>query len=844
MNRHKILNDLSEKGYPLWLTIGLPWLFVMLLANSNPATGRFKISESAGLPTAAAGKRERDDGRKIFLDQCARCHGAEGEGSEEYPSPLVSDLPLEDLTKYIHAAMPEDDPKQCVDEEAALVAQYVRQHILKSSHRPAQESAKISFSRLTNRQLKESLADLAGSFDHPPGNSPERGLKAFYFASRHWNEKRKLAEQIDRSIDFAVQVPHFDPTDKYEPLGPKPEAENKMGDGFSVHWSGSVLAPQTGWYDIRVESKNGFQLYLNDQQQPLIDRKVRSDDVVDHSARVYFLAGRAYRLKLDFFSYPDPPARIRLLWKPPQGVEEVIPNRYLTPHSAAESLAVSTSFPPDDASTGYERGISISGEWDESVTQAALEAADWIGNRLWHFAKTDDLAEDRLEKVKSFCLQFVELAFAKSLSDEEQHFFVEQHFNNGLPLKDQVKRVVILTLKSPSFLYPELDKSNVQSLFARRLALTIWDSVPDRELFRLAQENKLSDPQVFEQQVHRMLADARADSKLRSFFHDWLNIEKKMNVSKDETQFAGFDEHLVYDCRQSLELFLDHLIKSDHADARQLFISEQLMVNRRMADFYGIEWPQPEQNEEPGNESESITLNENLKVGDEAKSKEANPSDDRSEFVLVAPPYAVHSGIITHPFLMSGLAYYQHSSPIHRGVFVARKLLGRPLKQPNENFEPLAEDFDPSMNTRERVEFQTKDTTCMSCHSIINPLGFTFENFDAVGRYRTTEKEKPIDVTTHYKLSSGDGVTFHSPRELADFLAQDKLAQQNFVRQFFQHYTRQPIEAYGNGALEAVHQEFVEREFNLRELVTAAAKISVAPLLNNTNTTETDSLER
>jgi hypothetical protein len=147
---------------------------------------------------------------------------------------------------------------------------------------------------------------------------------------------------------------------------------------------------------------------------------------------------------------------------------------------------------------------------------------------------------------------------------------------------------------------------------------------------------------------------------------------------------------------------------------------------------------------------------------------------------------------------MSGLAYHKDSSPIHRGVFIAKQLLGRRLRQPPSDVKPLTEEFNPKMTTRERVEHQTKETACMNCHTVINPLGFSLENFDAVGRFRVEEKKKPIDVSTVYKTPDGEKVELNGARDLAIFLANNETAQRSFVQQLFHHYAKQSIDTNDN----------------------------------------------
>ena len=119
---------------------------------------------------------------------------------------------------------------------------------------------------------------------------------------------------------------------------------------------------------------------------------------------------------------------------------------------------------------------------------------------------------------------------------------------------------------------------------------------------------------------------------------------------------------------------------------------------------------------------------------------------------------------MTHPYLMASFAYTANSSPIHRGVFIARSVLGRVLRPPPEAVAPLAPDLHPDLTTRQRVTLQTKPESCQSCHGMINPLGFTLEHFDAVGRYRKDEKGRPIDATGSYETRTGEMVKFEGVR--------------------------------------------------------------------------------
>src|SRR5262249_44361036 len=157
------------------------------------------------------------------------------------------------------------------------------------------------------------------------------------------------------------------------------------------------------------------------------------------------------------------------------------------------------------------------------------------------------------------------------------------------------------------------------------------------------------------------------------------------------------------------------------------------------------------------------------------------------------------AGILSHPYLMATFAYTSTSSPIHRGVFLARNVLGVSLRPPPEAFAPLPPESHPELTTRERVILQTKPQQCQSCHGVINPLGFAMENFDAVGRFRAQEGGHVINPEGTFEVRSGKVVRFAGVRDLGQFVATSKEAQENFVKQLFHYLVKQPIRAFGLG---------------------------------------------
>jgi hypothetical protein len=279
------------------------------------------------------------------------------------------------------------------------------------------------------------------------------------------------------------------------------------------------------------------------------------------------------------------------------------------------------------------------------------------------------------------------------------------------------------------------------------------------------------------------VADLRTHSKVREFFFQWLKVDPAPDLSKAKEQFPGFDKSVASDLRTSLDLFLEDVVWSQPSDYRQLFLADYLYLNGRLAQIYGAHLP-PE-----------------------------------APFQKVSPDPHERAGVLSHPYLMAHFAYTATTSPIHRGVFLVRNVLGVSLRPPPEAFTPLPAELHPELSTRERVALQTRPQQCQSCHGMIIPLGFTLEHFDAIGRFRTQEGGQPINATGTYQTRSGELVKFAGVRDLAKFLAESEEAQDAFVEHLFHCLVKQPLRAFGSREQADLRQFFVQHGCNIRKLM-------------------------
>ncbi len=750
-------------------------------------------------------------GQQIYQQKCASCHGAAGEGTDDhYPRPLVGERSVEGLARLIARTMPEDDPGTCVGAEAEKVAAYIYETFYSKAAQARNPfpKARIELSRLTVRQYRNAVADLIGSFRGPAGWDQQRGLKAAYTRARgrRGSTTGAALTRIDPEIRFAFGTDSPIPEQRaIKDLSPRfvrlpalwvqLSTFRQFSQEFRVNWQGSVLAPETGEYEFLVRSENAVRLWVNDTVRPLIDAAVKSGNDTDYRQSIVLLGGRVYPLRLEFSRGKEKSASVSLWWKRPHHSDELIPQRNLAPRAAPETFVVQTPFPPDDRSVGYERGTSISKAWDQATTDAALETAAYVVAHLKELAGVADDAADRAARLRDFCGRFAERAFRRPISAEQRTFFIDQQFHAVRDPVLAVKRVVLLVLKSPRFLYRELGSGSPDPFdVASRLSFGLWDSLPDQPLWEAAASGRLATVDQVADHARRMASDLRARSKLREFFLQWLRVDMGAEVAKDPKLFPGFDEAVISDLRTSLELFLDEIIGSESADFRELLRARYLYLNGRLARFYGAKLPAD------------------------------------APFQKVERGPRERAGVLTHPYLMASFAYTASSSPIHRGVFLSRSLLGRPLRPPPEAVAPLAADLHPSLTTRQRVELQTKPESCQSCHAMINHLGFALEHYDAIGRYRDAEKGRPIDATGSYETRAGDWVEFDGVDGLAAFLADSEETHTAFVQQLFHYLVKQPIRAFGRQELSNLRRSFAASNYDLRKLmVQIMATSALAP---------------
>ena len=296
-----------------------------------------------------------------------------------------------------------------------------------------------------------------------------------------------------------------------------------------------------------------------------------------------------------------------------------------------------------------------------------------------------------------------------------------------------IQAVVKRVLSDPEFLFRiERQPATVANAgiyrisdleLASRLSFFLWSSIPDEELLDIATRGRLHEPSVLEQQVRRLLADGRSQAFLTNFFGQWLYLRNIAIVQPDPRSFPQFDENLRRAFQRESELFIESQVRNDRS-AEELLTANYTFVNERLARHYGI------------------------------------PNVYGSHFRRVTYPDDRRAGLLGQGSILTVTSYANRTSPVKRGQWILENLLASPPPPPPPNVPPFPENSgDQGKSVRERMEQHRKNPTCAVCHSKLDPLGFALENFDGIGRWRTTDANIPIDPSGAFP----DGTRFDSP---------------------------------------------------------------------------------
>ncbi|MFN7925882.1 MAG: DUF1592 domain-containing protein [Bryobacteraceae bacterium] len=315
----------------------------------------------------------------------------------------------------------------------------------------------------------------------------------------------------------------------------------------------------------------------------------------------------------------------------------------------------------------------------------------------------------------------------------------------GDSVEEAVRVALQAILASPHFLFRvERDSTTATHAvndfeLASRLSYFLWATMPDEELFRLAAEKRLHQPAVLEAQVRRMLRDSRSGSLVATFAAQWLQLRNLDRSKPDPLKFPAVDDELVDYMRKETSLFLEAVIREDRSLV-ELIDAPFTFVNGPLARHYGISGVNGE------------------------------------EFRRVSLDGAQRGGLLSQASILTVSSYSTRTSPVIRGKWVLENLLGTPPPPPPPDVPQLDESkIGSAMSLRQQMEQHRKNPACAVCHQKMDAIGFGLENYDASGRWRTSEGNFALDTAGVMP----DGAHFSGPQELKQLL---KKQQDAFAR--------------------------------------------------------------
>ncbi len=409
--------------------------------------------------------------------------------------------------------------------------------------------------------------------------------------------------------------------------------------------------------------------------------------------------------------------------------------------------------------------------------------------------------------------QFAEKAYRRPVAAKEVNrllSFVDMVIADGGSLEEGMQLATQAILVSPHFLFRwELDTRPVKDEpirplndweLASRLSYFLWSSMPDAELFRLAKRGELTQPDVLAAQVRRMVADPRSNALVNNFGGQWLQTRNLEGVAPDPVIFPTFDDGLRAAMKMETELFFEALMKEDRS-VMELIDADFTYLNGRLAKHYGIDGVS-------GPKFQRVSLAKGSGRG----------------------------GILTHASILTITSNPTRTSPVSRGKWILEQILDTPPPPPPADVELLSEDEQSVQagSMRQRFEQHRAKPECATCHEKMDPIGFAFEHYNAIGAWRDMDGKFPIDSTG--ELPTGEKI------DGADGLKKVLKSKETFIRalcaKMLTYALGRGLEYYDKCAIEEVCNGLMSNDYRFSALLNGV--VNSKPFLMSNTKTEND----
>lgn len=669
--------------------------------------------------------------RPFFAEHCNRCHDARKQKGDlrvdtlgiDLQSPKIMAHWEEIMNRIISGDMPPEDEPQPKPEEISRVGDWIAMQLREAEVVRQSSGERVTFLKLSRDEYANTIRDLLGvNFDargptglpeDPDWHGFERIGAAMSLSPFHVEKYLAAADAI---LDEALS------------LRPEPKRELIRWGAFDFRWKNfqeeytargiadkvrieivpnnyttdtwKVQIKHTGDYIVRVQLSGlrpeggrapRLKLYM-----PVVDKTIMEQDVdapedkpITLEARVHLTAGSYPVRVINSVPGPNPEGR--------RSRHSGTPNAFTTMKSRVPwQLKLSD----DDFKPIQPTLIIDSMEWDGPIVESWPTAAH---QRIFS-------SQDAREVIA----RFAERAWRRPVQAAEVEQLMgpfEQSKNLGESFEQSVRGSLVAVLCSDSFLYlqqGDLSRARQQLSdweLASRLSYFLWSTMPDDRLLSLARVGTLHEPQVLRAELKRVLSDPRSAAFARSFPREWLQLRKVGMFAPDKALYPDYDENLEGSMIAETVAYFGEMMRRN-GPLREFLDSDWTMLNERLAEHYGIRG-----------------------IRGDAMQRVALKREDH------------RGGLLTHGSILSLTSDGTRHRPVHRGVWLLESIIGKPAPPPPANVPALntpAPDMKKS-TVREKLEQHRSDPNCTACHNKIDPLGIAFDNYDAIGRWRTVE---------------------------------------------------------------------------------------------------------
>lgn len=439
----------------------------------------------------------------------------------------------------------------------------------------------------------------------------------------------------------------------------------------------------------------------------------------------------------------------------------------------------------------------------ESEVRELRDSAERIVSRSASWTKPVfpcDLATDGGEACASdFLAGFATRAFRRPLTDAERTSLLGVYANaraSSMTFQESMEMLLQVVLQSPAFVYKfeagEADASATTRKLtsyevASRLSYFLWDTMPDDALFAAAESGELAEADGLATHARRLLEDPRAEKAVQRFMSSWLQLDGGVlhnpleETEKDAALYPEFGAELRDAMRVETEAFVRRAFFENKGSLEELLSARYAYVNGPLAALYGV----------------------------------AGPADAETWAWVELDP-AQRAGILTRSAFLTVLSTKNVTAPIRRGVWVVEELLCTDLGEPPANANNVAVEggvVDGELRSvRQDVDARTMSGQCASCHGIINPIGFTFESYDAIGRWQTEEVTSglPVDASGAITTSGDVDGPVNGAVELSSKLSSSEKVRSCFAERWYQQAIGEELGELDQCALDDIQAQFAE----------------------------------